>query len=230
MSMTAEQAHAELEALGTAQNRKVYARHGVGGAMYGVSYANLGKLAKEIRVDHALAKALWASGNHDARVLAARVADPAEMSLAALDAWARDLDNYTVTEALVGLASRTPHARRKFEVWSKSKREWVATAGWGLLSYLARVDPTVGDDFLEAQLETIEAEIHDRPNRVRYTMNMALIAIGGSREALRDKAVAAARRIGKVEVDHGETGCKTPVAIPYIEKMWARRKQRRQRR
>ena len=57
-------------------------------------------------------------------------------------------------------------------------------------------------------------------------MNMALISIGGSREALREKAIAASRRIGKVEVDHGETGCKTPVAEPYINKMWARREAR----
>ena len=34
----------QLESLGTAQNREVYARHGVTGKAFGVSYANLGKL------------------------------------------------------------------------------------------------------------------------------------------------------------------------------------------
>ena len=29
----------------------------------------------------------------------------------------------------------------------------------------------------------------------------------------------AARRIGEVHVDHGETGCKTPDAAAYIQKM-----------
>jgi hypothetical protein len=33
----------ELKASGTAQNRKVYRRHGVVGEMFGVSYAALGK-------------------------------------------------------------------------------------------------------------------------------------------------------------------------------------------
>ena len=32
------------------------------------------------------------------------------------------------------------------------------------------------------------------------------------------KAIETARRIGKVQVDHGETNCKTPDAVPYIEK------------
>lgn len=40
--------------------------------------------------------------------------------------------------------------------------------------------------------------------------------------ALRKKAIEAAKRIGKVEVDHGETYCKTPDAVPYIEKAFKR--------
>jgi len=35
--------------------------------------------------------------------------------------------------------------------------------------------------------------------------------------------LAAAKRIGKVEVDHGETSCKTPDASTYIRKAVARR-------
>ena len=73
--MTLAQALKKLKAAGTAQNRKVYARHGVRPEMYGVSYANLGKLRKEIRTDHELARGLWESGNHDAAVLATMVAD-----------------------------------------------------------------------------------------------------------------------------------------------------------
>ena len=37
------------------------------------------------------------------------------------------------------------------------------------------------------------------------------------------RSLAAARRIGKVEVDHGDTGCKTPDAVDYIRKMAERR-------
>ena len=73
---------ADLEAAGTAQNRKVYARHGAAEPMFGVSYAELGRIAKRIKTDHALARQLWDSGNHDARVLALRVADPAALDKA----------------------------------------------------------------------------------------------------------------------------------------------------
>ena len=53
-------------------------------------------------------------------------------------------------------------------------------------------------------------------------MNLALIAIGIYKPTLRKQAIAAARRIGKVEVDHGETSCKTPDAESYIVKAAAR--------
>ena len=223
MAMTAEQVLAELESMGTAQNRKVYARHGVGRQMHGVSYGNLGKLKKRIKTDQEVAEGLWASGNHDAMVLATMVADPARVPSGRLDEWARDLDSYVLTDAFSSLAAKTPFVRAKFKQWSRSKNEWLGQAGWLMLCALARDDEELADDFFEDQLQTIESEIHGRQNRVRYAMNSALMNIGGRNLTLKKQAIAAAHRIGKVEVDHGETGCKTPDAAPYIEKMWARK-------
>ena len=52
-------------------------------------------------------------------------------------------------------------------------------------------------------------------------MNLAVIAIGCRSPGLRKAALAAAKRIGKVEVDHGDTACKTPDAAEYIQRSWA---------
>ena len=95
--MTKTEAIKRLKAMGTAQNRKVYPRHGVKGELFGVSWADLGKLKKEIKADQALAEALWTTGNHDARILATMIAEPAAMKAATLDSWARDLDNYVAS-------------------------------------------------------------------------------------------------------------------------------------
>ena len=46
-------------------------------------------------------------------------------------------------------------------------------------------------------------------------MNGALIAIGARNSSLQKKALAVAANIGKVEVDHGDTGCKTPGAADF---------------
>lgn len=224
--MNLEETMRALKAAGTAQNRKVYARHGVGRSMFGVSYGNLGKLKKAIRTDHDLALQLWETGNHDARVLATMVADPQRLDGRTLEAWARDLDNYVITDAFSTAAARTPHARAKMARWTRSRKEWIGAAGWNVLARLALDDASLPETAFDESLRAIEERIHAAPNRTRHSMNGALIAIGLRSPALRKKAVAAARRIGKVEVDHGETGCKTPDAVAYIEKSLGRRKAR----
>jgi len=222
--MNKTEALKQLRAMGTAQYRKVYARHGVVGPSFGVSYANLGKLKKSIGVDHELARALWASGNHDARVLATMIADPEAVTATDLDTWARQLDSYPLTDAFSNLAASSPLASKRVAMWTGSKQEWESSAGWILVARLALADGALPDSVCEKHLKTIESKIHKAPNRTRYAMNGALIAIGMRSAALGKEATAAAKRIGKVEVDHGETGCKTPDAATYIQKAAARKR------
>ena len=224
--MTVDEVMRQLEAAGTAQNRKVFARHGIGEPLFGVSFAALRALAKAIKVDHELARGLWTTGNHDARVLATMVADPDRFDGRTLDRWAKDLGNYVVTDAFAQLVSRSTLARDKMEAWSQAGGEWTSRAGWRLLSYLALEHDDLADEFFEERLGVIEREIHDRPNRTRDAMNGALIAIGLRNAKLEKKAIAAAKRIGRVEVDHGETRCETPDAVAYIAKAKARRRPR----
>jgi 3-methyladenine DNA glycosylase AlkD len=217
----------QLAAAGAEQYRQTYRRHGVLGDLYGVSYATLTALAKRIKTDHALANSLWESGNHDARVLATMIADADRMTLRELVRWSKDLDNPVLCDAYGGLAARTPHARTLFDRWAGSPSEWQGACAWSLVAGLARTDPAMPDEFFLTQLDVIEREIHDRENRVRYAMNGAVIGIGSRNAALRRAATAAARRIGTVRVDHGDTGCTTPDAVPYIDKIWSRKAARK---
>lgn len=220
--MTADEVLKELKSLGTEQNRKIYRRHGVGENLYGVSSASLNKLKKRIKVDHRLAVGLWESGNYDARVLATMIADPALLDDRQLESWARSLDSYGIADMFAGLASRTALAKKKAERWIKSKDEWVARAGWQMLGKLARNDTELPEDYFEPYLEIIRQDIKASKNRVKDAMNATLISIGVRTPGLHKRAVEVARKIGRVEVDHGETGCKTPDAVLYMEKMLER--------
>ncbi|HWI62452.1 MAG TPA: hypothetical protein VNT75_11475, partial [Symbiobacteriaceae bacterium] len=93
-------------------------------------------------------------------------------------------------------------------------------AGWHLVGGAAKA----GRDRLDyaGLLGKIEREIHGAPNRKREAMNNALIAIGIYRKDLSEAAIAAAGRIGPVEIDHGDTACKTPAAAEYIRKALSR--------
>ncbi|HKE01670.1 MAG TPA: DNA alkylation repair protein, partial [Planctomycetota bacterium] len=210
-----------LEKAGTAQARKTYARHGAQEPMFGVSFATLKELVKRIRVDHELALGLWDTGNHDARVLAMKVADPARIAPADLDRWARETRMRMCGGYVAMLAAESPHGTTKAREWLASSDPALRGAGWGLVGRLASLDEATPDDWFAKRVEEVEKSIHSAPNAEREEMYMAVISIGGRNAALRKVATAAAKRIGRVEIDHGDTDCKTPEAIPYLEKMWA---------
>jgi 3-methyladenine DNA glycosylase AlkD len=222
--MTVTETLKTLESLGTAQNRKVYARHGAPENQYGVSFANLQKLQKRIRVDQSLALGLWKSGNGDARILATMIAEPAKMTEKILDGWVGAIRYYVLADAVASLAIRTTFARGLAERWIREPAEFVAQAGWSMVARLSMQDRTVPEAYFEKFLPRIARTIDKAENRARYAMNNALIAIGSRSDDLERQALAVAKAIGPVEVDHGDTGCKTPDAVPYIKKSRAHRR------
>lgn len=218
--LTLKQAMAALEAAGTEQTRKTYARHGATPPLFGVSFAALKTLAKRIRVDHGFALALWDSGNFDARNLAVKVVDPARMTEDDLDRWAQAPTARMCGNYVAWVAAEGPHAQACVRRWLAAADEPRRTVGWKLVGALAQLDPALPEDWFSTQLQRIEAGIHAAPNGEREAMNGTVIAIGCRSPALRAAATAAAARIGTVEVDHGDTACKTPDAAAAIAKAW----------
>jgi 3-methyladenine DNA glycosylase AlkD len=219
--MTYDEVIKTLKARGTAQARKTYGRHGAQGTLLGVSFVEFGKLTKQIKQNHVLAEKLWASRVFDAQLLAAMIADPKQMDAKAAARWAKSVDSYPLVDAFSKLVSQSPEAETIAEALLKSKDEFVAAAGWSLLAAGARSGAMPAGE-CRKRLKEIEKTIHSERNRVKHSMNSALICIGSRGGELTDQAIAAAGRIGQVEVDHGDTDCKTPDAIAYIRKMLAR--------
>jgi 3-methyladenine DNA glycosylase AlkD len=217
--MTAQEILTTLKKLGKPGTAAIYKRHGSGDRVFGVLTSEIAKLQKKIKLDHALAKELWKTGNAEARIMALQVADPAKLTAAEADKFLEDGPVRFVGCYLSALVARSPVADTTMDAWMKSRDEDARETGYGVFAARLKADPnSVSEKAAEKVLATIEREIHQSPNRARHAMNAALIGIGVFKPALRVKAMAAARRIGKVEVDHGETNCTTPDATAYIEK------------
>lgn len=215
---------ASLKALGKPQTAAIYKRHGSGDDVYGVLTSELVKMQKKIKVDHALAMDLWKTGNAEARILALLIADPAKLSGAEAEALVNGGPIRFLGSYLSHLLARSPLADATMRAGMKSKDEHHREIGYGILAARLKSRPeSVGDTEARKALATIEKEIHRSPNWVRYAMNGALIAIGVFKPALAREAIEAAQRVGRIEVDHGETGCKTPDAASYIEKALKRK-------
>ena len=229
--MNAREVMQTLKKLGTAQNVKIYKRHGAGDNVFGVSFANLNKLKKQIKSDHELAEQLWKTGNVDAMSLATMVADPARFTASSADAWLKDISYSLLGDLFGGLIGKSELALSKYKKWSKSKKEFVRLTGYSVLCTLLRDRPDdVPDDVCQQCLKIIEQQIHASPNLARQAMNMALIAIGIYKPSFRKQSISTAERIGKVEVDHGQTSCKTPDAVSYIRKGAAHQAKKKKRR
>jgi hypothetical protein len=149
---------------------------------------------------------------------------------------AKDTGNYVISDAFSNITADSPHAAGRIKAWVAAKptkaNEYLLRAGYSAASAnltrrrKSKPDPATDlpDALLSDLLTRIEKTIHDVPNRTREGMNTCLICIGAYRESLRTRALGVAKSIGKVDVDHGQTGCKTPDAAAYIERTLARRK------
>ena len=222
--MTTQEILATFKKLGKPQTAAIYKRHLSGDNVCGVLTSDIAKLQKKIKVDHALALELWQTGNAEARMLALQVADPKKLTRADADGLLRDGPAHFIGCYLSPLVGRSPIAEETMRAWMKSPDEFAREMGYGILAARLKDDPeSVTDTDAEKILATIEKEIHRSPNWARYAMNSALISIGIFKPALSKKVIAAARRIGKVQVDPGETNCKTPDAVSYIEKATKRK-------
>jgi hypothetical protein len=130
---------AELRSLGSEANRAGQARFGINTARaLGLSIASLRPLARRIGRDHELAAALWATGVHEARILAAFVDEPAKVTSAQMDAWAAELDSWDLCDQVCGsLFDRTPYVEEKIRLWAEDEREFVRRAGFALAAEYA---------------------------------------------------------------------------------------------
>jgi DNA alkylation repair enzyme len=195
---TVDEVLTTLKRLGKPQTAAIYRRHGSGDNVFGVLTSEITKLHKKIKSDHALAME---------------------------NRWIKDGPIHFVGCYLSNLVARTKFAETAMRDLMKSRNEFRRELGYSIFSIRLKNSPSlIGDLEATQTLKTIEKEIHLSPNWARYAMNSAIISIGIFKPNLRDRALDVAKRIGKVDVDHGQTTCKTPDAAASILKASKRKR------
>lgn len=214
---------AGLKKKGKEQYKAIYSRHGIPPERsFGVLTSELKKIAKTIKGEQRLAMELYGTGKMEAMYLAGLVADGAKMTKQELQVWAAGSHGMPLIAeyTLPWVAAESPAGRGLAKEWIASKEEGVASAGW--CSYVG-VMATTRDEQLDLnEIQTLlrkaVKEVHGAKNRVKYTMNGFVIGVGTYVKPLLKEAKAAAKEIGEVTVDMGETECKVPLATEYIAK------------
>ena len=188
---------ATLARHGSRRNVQGMARYGiVSPRAFGVTMPAMRDLARRIGRDHDQAARLWATGWHEARILAAFIDEPARVTPAQMDRWCRDFNNWAVCDGVCfHLFDRTPHAFAKIRQWARRRDEFVKRAAFALLASVAAHDKQAPDAAFLATLPLIERAATDERNFVKKGVSWALRGIGKRNPVLERAAVALARRL-----------------------------------
>jgi 3-methyladenine DNA glycosylase AlkD len=195
--VTSDEMLAMLAARGNSENLAGMARYAINTARaFGVSVTELRRIAKAVGTDHRLALELWATGNHEAQLLAGMIDDPALVDEAQLERWAADLDSWdTCDQTCANLFDRTDFARLKAVEWAAREEEFVKRAAFVLMAALAVHDKQAPDEVFARFLPVIAAAADDERNFVKKAVNWALRTIGKRNQALNAAAVVCSRQI-----------------------------------
>jgi 3-methyladenine DNA glycosylase AlkD len=177
------------------------ARYGISAkGTLGVSVALIRRLAKQTGRSHELAAELWASGIHEARILATIVEEPARVTRRQMNQWARDFDSWDVCDqACQNLFRYTPYAWTMAVEWAGARREFVRRAAFALMAGLAVKAKDSPDEDFEALLPLIAMAATDERTLVKKAVSWALRAIGKRNPHLRRAAIAAAEDIRAID-------------------------------
>ncbi len=162
----------------------------------GVPIPVIRKMAKEIGKDHALARQLWSSKFHEAKILACMIDVPQMVSEEQMESWVVDFDSWDVCDQVCSnLFDRTEFAYQKAIEWSERKEEFVKRAGFVLMAVLAVHDKKANDEAFLKFLPVIKREATDDRNFVRKAVNWALRQIGKRNLKLNANAIEIAKEI-----------------------------------
>jgi 3-methyladenine DNA glycosylase AlkD len=194
--LTADQFVEKLKAFGTPEHLEGMVQYGISSNnTLGVSIPNIRSLARG-RHDHQLALDLWATGIHEARILAAFVDDPTQVTPEQMDAWAADFDSWDVCDqTCISLFDKTPHAVNKAKEWAGRPEEFVKRAGFALMAALTWHDKQAPDEMFLQFLPLITRESSDGRNFVKKAVNWVLRQIGKHNPTLREAAIKTALEI-----------------------------------
>jgi len=163
---------------------------------YGISTPLLHQFAKRIGKDHRLARQLWTTGIHEARILATLIGESEKVTASEMDRWVRDFDSWDVVDAACCyLYAHSKPAWNKAATWSRRREEFVKRASFSLVAYFSYKDKAAPDARFVRFLRVIEREAHDERNFVKKAVNWALRNIGKRNIRLNQEAIRVAEKI-----------------------------------
>ena len=218
MAMTLEETLAQLKSLGNEAVRARNKKNGAWDNQFGVQLGDIRKLAAKIKTDDPLARALWDTGNIDARLLAILLIKPRNLSCDEMDQMVRSANFVQVADWLNSYVVKNhPDKEALRQAWMEDGDPWAARAGWNLTAERVARNPDGLD--LPALLGRIESEMGNAAPEAQWTMNSCLAGIGIHFPEHRERALAIGEKLGIYRDYPVSKGCTSPFAPIWINEM-----------
>jgi 3-methyladenine DNA glycosylase AlkD len=166
----------------------------------GVSVPGMRKLSREIGKNHKLALDLWRTGIAEARIVAAMVGDPDELTEEQMEEWVKGINSWDVCDQVcMNLFEKNQLAWKKIVDWSEREEEFVKRTAFSLIACLAWHDKKASDEKFLELLPLIIRGATDERNFVKKAVNWALRNIGKRNLSLNEAAINTAREIQRLD-------------------------------
>ena len=166
----------------------------------GVSVPDMRKIAKELGRDHKLALELWKKGIPEARILAAMIDEPENLTEKQMENWVKDINSWDVCDQVcANLFEKTSLAWKKILDWSEREEEFVKRTAFALIACLAWHDKEAEDEKFIKLFPVIRRGATDERNFVKKAVNWALRNIGKRNPNLNKTAIKAAKEIQRID-------------------------------
>jgi 3-methyladenine DNA glycosylase AlkD len=184
---------------------------------YGIGITQLKTIAKEITKNHHLSLECWNSNVYDLKVIAILIEEPLKITRVQINSQILEADFWMLSQIYTTeLLGKLPFAMELVINWVADENPIKRRACYFILISLAKNNKSLTDIFFKNYLYIIQNDIRKEENFVKDAMNNALLEIGQRNFALYKKALEIAKKIGKVEVDYGDSNSEALDCLKYL--------------
>lgn len=171
---------------------------------FGLNFKAVKAVAKDLNKDACLADELYATHNHDLKVLATYIDDPESYTRDELQQRSSQLYPSPFAEKFCHkVVAKSPFAVHFIDLWSRSENPELRCYAYFTLAEVAKNKNKLADEFYARHLSEIANRIHNEPDDVKAAMQEAFLSIGCRDSKLRKKCYKTASEIGKIDFDNG---------------------------
>jgi 3-methyladenine DNA glycosylase AlkD len=183
---------------------------------FGIGLTKLKSFGKKIGKNHELAAELWKENIYEAKIMSVLIEDPKLVTETQVDRQVNELGGILVHVFTTVLMHKLPFLKKKVDEWTKSKDNTIRRCGYSSLYVLAKTEDKIEDKYFESYLAIIEKNLQKEENMVKDAMNNSVLTIGMRNKSLNAKAIAVAKKVGKVDVYYGDNSCEAVDCIKHL--------------